>query len=168
MSTIRQFLLMTLLLPVLALTACTEPGESTKTETAKVDTVESDFVGCYTIEQGAPATIKISHDGAQYLMQMKEGADKAQVWDAPERLEQLPKAQGWKHFSTNSINLTDADVSADILVRPDEVLALAKLQETTANTNPMIDSGYAVALMGAVNTIYQVPCDETRVEFGSQ
>ncbi|OOS26643.1 hypothetical protein B0681_01880 [Moraxella porci DSM 25326] len=151
------------------LAACgDQPVATTNTnDTASASTPDA-YVGCYTIEQGAPATIKISHDGAQYLMQMKEGADKEQVWDAPERLEQLPKAQGWKHFSTNSINLTDADVSADILVRPDEVLALAKLQETTANTNPMIDSGYAVALMGAVNTIYQVPCDETRVEFGSQ
>lgn len=154
---------------VAVLAACGDQPVATTNanDTASASTPDA-YVGCYTIEQGAPATIKISHDGVQYLMQMKEGADKAQVWDAPERLEQLPKTQGWKHFSANSINLTDADVSADILVRPDEVLALAKLQETTANTNPMIDSGYAVALMGAVNTIYQVPCDETRVEFGSQ
>lgn len=165
----KPFFMISCLSLTLALVACgDQPVATTNTnDTASASTPDA-YVGCYTIEKDAPATIKISHDGAQYLMQMKEGADKVQVWDAPERLEQLPKAQGWKHFSTNSINLTDADVSADILVRPDEVLALAKLQETTANTNPMIDSGYAVALMGAVNTIYQVPCDETRVEFGSQ
>ena len=164
----RSFKIGCLSLAVVLVACGDQPVATTNTnDTASASTPDA-YVGCYTIEQGAPATIKISHDGAQYLMQMKEGADKVQVWDAPERLEQLPKAQGWKHFSTNSINLTDADVSADILARPDEVLALAKLQETTANTNPMIDSGYAVALMGAVNTIYQVPCDETRVEFGSQ
>ena len=164
----RSFKIGCLSLAVVLVACGDQPVATTNTNDTAAASTPDAYVGCYTIEQGAPATIKISHDGAQYLMQMKEGADKAQVWDAPERLEQLPKAQGWKHFSTNSINLTDADVSADILARPDEVLALAKLQETTANTNPMIDSGYAVALMGAVNTIYQVPCDETRVEFGSQ
>ena len=164
----RSFKIGCLSLAVVLVACGDQPVATTNTNDTAAASTPDAYVGCYTIEQGAPATIKISHDGAQYLMQMKEGADKVQVWDAPERLEQLPKAQGWKHFSTNSINLTDADVSADILARPDEVLALAKLQETTANTNPMIDSGYAVALMGAVNTIYQVPCDETRVEFGSQ
>lgn len=164
----RSFKIGCLSLAVVLVACGDQPVATTNTNDTVSASTPDAYVGCYTIEQGAPATIKISHDGAQYLMQMKEGADKVQVWDAPERLEQLPKAQGWKHFSTNSINLTDADVSADILARPDEVLALAKLQETTANTNPMIDSGYAVALMGAVNTIYQVPCDETRVEFGSQ
>ena len=164
----RSFKIGCLLLAAVLAACGDQPVATTNTNDTAAASTPDAYVGCYTIEQGAPATIKISHDGAQYLMQMKEGADKVQVWDAPERLEQLPKAQGWKHFSTNSINLTDADVSADILARPDEVLALAKLQETTANTNPMIDSGYAVALMGAVNTIYQVPCDETRVEFGSQ
>lgn len=152
-----------------ALAACGDkPVATTNTNDTAAASTPDTYVGCYTIEQNTPATIKISHDGEHYLMQMKEGADKAQTWDAPERLDQLSKGQGWRHFSTNSINLTDADVAADVLARPDEVLALVRLHDTTANTNPMIDSGYAVALMGAVNTIYQVPCDDTRVEFNGQ
>lgn len=165
----KPFFMISCLSLTLALVACDDqPVATTNTRDAASASDGESYVGCYTIEQGSPATIKISRDGEHYVMQMKEGEDKEQTWDAPERLDQLPKSQGWKHFSTNSINLTDADVADDILVRPDEVLALAKLHTTTANTNPMIDSPYAVALMGAVNTIYQVPCDDTRVTFAGQ
>lgn len=164
MSTIHQSLLMTLLLPVLALTACTEPSESTKTETAKVDTVESDFVGCYTIEQGSPATIKIDKDGVGYTMQMKESADKAQAWDTPEPLEPIGGDDAWQYFSSNSLDLGKADLIGDAIIRPDKMLAMAQVQPVTANTNPFIDSPYVVMLINKVATIYQVPCDDTRVD----
>lgn len=153
----------------LTLVACGEqPVATTNANHATATSTDDSYVGCYTIEQGTPATIKISRDGHDYVMQMKQSKDHASVWDTAEKLNQLPKHQGWKYFSTNSINLTDADIKEDILVRPDEVMALVKLHDTTTNTNPMIDSRYAVALIGAVNTIYQVPCDETRVTFGNQ
>lgn len=150
------------------LSACGEQPVATTNASGTAAPSTDAYVGCYTIEQGTPASIKVSRDGESYSMQMKEPEGEDRVWDAPEKLNQLSKNQGWRHFSTNSINLTSADVSADILVRPDEFLALAKLHDTAANTNPMIDSSYAVSLMGAVNTIYQVPCDETPVNFGVQ
>lgn len=157
-----------LLIASVALTACnessTQPSEPTKTKTAKADAVASDFVGCYTIEQGAPALIKIDRNDKGYTMQMKEGADKAEVWDAPESLEAVEIDDAWQYFSSNSLNLNKSDLIGNAIVRTDKIMAMAQVQPATANTNPFIDSSYVVMLINKVATIYQVPCDETRVD----
>ncbi|SIS01428.1 hypothetical protein SAMN02745664_11442 [Moraxella cuniculi DSM 21768] len=125
---------------------------------------ETVFDGCYTIDKDTPATIKISQQNGGYVMQMKEPKGSQAIWDNPEKLEVLPLAQGWQYFSTNSIDLSSADVAGDVIARADKMLILLQTHQASANTNPMLDSRYVVSLMGAVNTIYQVPCDDTPVD----
>lgn len=154
----------------LLLTACSNDASApvkSAEPTQSAQAPSSNFQGCYTIEQGAPAQIKISGDNGNYVMQMKEGRDKSGTWDQPEKLLVQPKNDGWKHFSTNALNLSVSDVVGEIIARPDGVMALAQIDSAVANTNPFVDSSYVIALMGAVNTIYQVPCDDTRVELAT-
>ncbi|MFB6349601.1 hypothetical protein ACFBZI_09220 [Moraxella sp. ZJ142] len=151
---------------VATLTACQKTPTDETAKTAENLTAQSDhkvdYVGCYTIDKDTPAAIKISRQNGHYVMQMKEPKGKASVWDNPEPLTLLPKANGWQSFAVNAINLSVSDVTGEIVARPDGIMAIAQVHETTANTNPLVDSPYVVALMGAVNTIYQVPCDEIR------
>ncbi|OAU94505.1 hypothetical protein [Moraxella catarrhalis] len=150
-------------------TACGDkPTEQASVSAPEADTRQTTYVGCYTIDKDTPASIQISLKDGKYVMQMKEDESKAQVWDEPESLTVLTKSDGWKYFSTNSINLSMSDVAGEIIARPDEVLVIAKLHETSVNTNPMLDSHYAVSLMGAVNTIYQVACDDKRISLTSE
>lgn len=166
-NTIRRAMMSVLALSVLGLSACSESttktAETTKTETADTAIV-SNFEGCYAIEQGSPALIKISKDGAGYAMQMKENADKAQVWDKPEALDSLSADDAWQYFASNSLNLNKSDLIGDAIVRKDKVMAMAQVQSAAANTNPFLDSAYVVMLINKVATIYQVPCDDTRMD----
>lgn len=166
-NTIRRAMMSVLALSALGLSACSESttktAETTKTETADTVTV-SNFEGCYAIEQGSPALIKISKDGAGYAMQMKENADKAQAWDEPEALDSLSADDAWQYFASNSLNLNKSDLIGDTIVRKDKVMAMAQVQSAAANTNPFLDSAYVVMLINKVATIYQVPCDDTRVD----
>ncbi|WP_294033357.1 hypothetical protein [uncultured Moraxella sp.] len=165
--TIRRAMMSILALSVLGLSACSESTtkatETTKTESADTATV-SNFEGCYAIEQGSPALIKISKDGTGYAMQMKENADKAQAWDEPEMLDSLSTDDAWQYFASNSLNLNKSDLIGDAIVRKDKVMAMAQVQSAAANTNPFLDSAYVVMLINKVATIYQVLCDDTRVD----
>ncbi len=170
MGVVMRLIPSVLLMAGMALTACSEPAtsttktaETTKTETADTATV-SNFEGCYAIEQGSPALIKISKDGTGYAMQMKENADKAQAWDEPEMLDSLSTDDAWQYFASNSLNLNKSDLIGDAIVRKDKVMAMAQVQSAAANTNPFLDSAYVVMLINKVATIYQVPCDDTRVD----
>ena len=146
------------------LVACgDEPVVSTSAKTATTEPKQDFYVGCYTIDKNTPASIKISQAQGGYKMQMKEPNDAAKTWDTPEPLLVLTKQDGWKYFSTNAINLSVNDITDQVIVRPDGLLVIAKLHDASTNTNPMLDSRYAVALMGAVNTIYQVACDDKRI-----
>lgn len=170
MSVVMRLIPSVLLMAGMALTACSEPATSTtktaetaKTEMADAATV-SNFEGCYAIEQGSPALIKISKDGTGYAMQMKENAEQAQAWDEPEMLDSLSTDDAWQYFASNSLNLNKSDLIGDAIVRKDKVMAMAQVQSAAANTNPFLDSAYVVMLINKVATIYQVPCDDTRVD----
>lgn len=162
-SLICRAIITVLTVSMLGVTACSD-STNKHAEASKVETAVSNFVGCYTIEQGSPATIKIDKDGVGYTMQMKEGADKAQAWDTPEPLEPIGGDDAWQYFSSNSLDLGKADLIGDAIIRQDKMLAMAQVQPVTANTNPFIDSLYVVMLINKVATIYQVPCDDTRVD----
>lgn len=146
------------------LVACgDEPVVSTSDKTATTEPKQDFYVGCYTIDKNTPASIKVSQVQGGYKMQMKEPNDAATAWDTLEPLLVLAKQDGWKYFSTNAINLSVNDITDQVIARPDGLLVIAKLHDASTNTNPMLDSRYAVALMGAVNTIYQVACDDKRI-----
>ncbi len=153
----------------LCLVACnknaapTDNAVSTDATTQQqTNAVDADvFVGCYSVEKDVPAQIKISHDGAVFAMQMKENSPT--IWDTPEALNTVSVAEGWRYFSTNAINLNQSEVTA-IIARADEVMAMAKVVDAAVNINPQLDSAYVVNIAGAVNTIYQVPCDEVPME----
>ncbi len=141
--------------------AAEKPATVTHSHAADVSAADgSSLVGCYSIDAAnGIAQIKIAQSGDKLTMQMKEPKGATTPWDQPEALNTPSVKDGWEQFSTNAINLTRNDVSA-IVVRPDKVMAIAALNPASANTNPMLDSAYAVSLMGTVNTIYQVPCDD--------
>lgn len=145
------------------LVAC---GQADKPKVVEQTSEATAFVGCYSIDKNQPAQIKISQEQNGFVMQMKE-ADGKQVWDQPEVLQQQTAEQGWQFFSTNAINLSKSDVLG-VLARPDNVMAMAQVAQASANTNPMLDSPYVVHLLGAVNTIYQVPCDDVPIDFIKQ
>lgn len=147
----------------LSLVACQQSDDTPKSTQADESAV---FEGCYSIDKNQPAQIKISQEQNGFVMQMKEAAGE-QIWDQPEVLQQQTAEQGWQVFSTNHINLSKSDVIG-ILSRPDGVMAMAQVKQASANTNPMLDSNYVVHLLGAVNTIYQVPCDDTPIDFIKQ
>lgn len=140
---------------VLVLTACGEPSTN---NTQNNTTATNELVGCYAITKNTSAQIKISHDTG-YAMQMKELDGSGQTWDKPEPLEVLSKDKAWEFFKVNALDLQSTDIS-HVIARPDGVMALAKLNSTITNINPLLDSEYVVHLFHDVSTIYQVPCDD--------
>lgn len=137
------------------LVACQDQAVSVA-ENSKVD-----FVGCYAVKKDIPAQIKIAKTNNQYTMQMKENSDK--VWDDAEPLTAVGVADGFGNFNANALNVKEDDV-AQILVRPDGVMALAQLKPAVANINPHLDSDVIMSLFGAVNTVYKVACDDVPVD----
>lgn len=126
-------------------------------QTDKAETL--DFSGCYSVDKSLPVQIFITQSEAkgQYTMQMKEPDG---TWDKAEPLLNQTADEAWQFFSTNAISLDKKDVKA-VLVRADEVMALAGVDKAVTAVNPHMDSPYVVSLFGAVNTIYQVACDDT-------
>lgn len=153
----KNFLLLGVFLSLGAtLVACQdEPVKPTK------NSANVDFVGCYVLEKGVPAQIKITKTNDQYTMQMKEDSEK--VWDTAEPLTLAGVSDGFVHFNANALNVNANDV-AEILVRPDGVMALAQLKPAVANINPHLDSDVVMSILGAVNTVYKVACDDVPLD----
>lgn len=147
---------------LLWLAGCDSNTEVTKTE--RIDTASSAetdlsvFAGCYTVSHDEPAQIKVSEQDGAWVMQMKEPASSGRVWDAPEPLEVLDKAQIPKFFSIDPNNV-DA-----VIARPDRVLVLAHIKPVYANIDPLLDSEYLSYIYKGANTIYQVECDEINTD----
>ncbi|WP_066803167.1 hypothetical protein [Moraxella oblonga] len=146
-------------LMLLTLTAC---GEQTHTKSNPTPTTNNELVGCYSVHKDGTAQIKISHDDG-YVMQMKEPNGATQAWDKPEALDELALDKAWEFFRVNTLDLQSADLS-HVIARPDGMMALAKVNPTVANVNPLVDGGYVVHIVQGVNVIYQVPCDDVPLE----
>lgn len=112
------------------------------------------LVGCYTVSVDEPAQIKLSLNEGQLLMQMKEPAHAAQLWDAPEPLLPLATDQIGNYF-----NIDASQVTA-VVARPDKMLVMAHVQPSYANVDPLMDSEYLAYIYKGANTIYKVACDE--------
>lgn len=116
------------------------------------------FAGCYTVSHDEPAQIKVSEQNGAWVMQMKEPASANRVWDTPEPLEVLDKAQIPKFFSIDPDNV-DA-----VIGRPDRVLVMAHVKPVYANIDPLLDSEYLAYIYKGANTIYRVECDEINTD----
>lgn len=142
----------------LALTAC---GQNTAQNTTKTNN-QDDFVGCYSVEKGTPAQIKIDKkDG--YTMQMKEPNG---GWDAPEALEIIDIDTAWELYKVNALDLNKANIKST-LARPDGVMAISRLGDGVA-VNPNLDSTHLVNIFGATNTIYPVECDDVGLDLAKE
>ena len=181
-----------LVLVLLALGACQDAEQDARQDatlaqntTSQAQGVAQALVGCYTVNQGEPAVIKISinddgnnNDGndadaqpkgdqTAFVMQMKE-PNKLKIWDDPEALEVLDAKEAWRYFgqgdkSAKLLDVTQKDIQG-VLARPDRMMVIARLDPTVTNLNPLLDSQYLVHIYHASNTIYQVPCDEVPVD----
>lgn len=156
----NTFQRLVLFLSVVLLGACGQDAHVSK----PAQTDMADFVGCYTINQQSPAQIKISQQEHGYVMQMKEPAGASAVWDKPERLEVLNVDSAWQFFAVNKLDINKSDVEA-VLARPDKMMVLAKIKSASKNINPRLDSAFVVYIFRGSNTIYQVPCDDTPINF---
>lgn len=143
------------LVGLMVLTAC-QPTQSSNNETTK--TQDEDFVGCYGVQKGDPAQIKISQADT-YVMQMKEPDGS---WDQPEVLQSVELDKAWQSYASNGLSLQKTNIKAT-LARPDGVMIISRLKQGSA-VNPLLDSTHIVALFGATNTIYRVPCDDVGVQ----
>ncbi|WP_350560937.1 hypothetical protein [Psychrobacter sp. CAL346-MNA-CIBAN-0220] len=116
------------------------------------------FEGCYTVSSDEPAQIKVSQQEGAWVMQMKEPASANRVWDTPEPLEVLDKAQIPNFFSIDPDNV-DA-----LIARPDRVLVMAHVKTAYANIDPLLDSEYLSYIYKGANTIYRVDCDDINTD----
>lgn len=116
------------------------------------------FAGCYTVSFDEPAQIKISEQNGAWVMQMKEPKSANRVWDTPEPLEALDKANLKKYFSI------DADNVDAVIGRPDKQLVMAHVLPAYANIDPLLDSEYLAFIYKGANTIYKVECDDVNVD----
>lgn len=149
----------TLLIAIaLALTACGQNTNQTPQKTNNQD----DFVGCYSVEKGEPAQIKIDNADS-YTMQMKEPNG---GWDAKEPLEAMDIDTAWELYKVNALGLNKSDIKST-LVRPDGVMAISRLGEGVA-VNPNLDSTHLVNIFGATNTIYPVECDDVGLDLAKE
>ncbi|UNU73427.1 hypothetical protein LU293_00480 [Moraxella nasovis] len=146
----------------LGLLAC---NDNPKPDTPKISSqsTTSDFVGCYTISHDEPAVIKISQDEHGFSMQMKEPANKADVWDRSEKLQLLSIDEGWHYFEVNALGLQKSDVD-QIIARPDGMFVLAQVKDTAKQLNASLDSNYVSYVFKGSNTIYHVACDDKPVD----
>ncbi len=149
-------------LSLFMLTACSEPDPADNTVSQSQpheDGQAAQFVGCYSIDKNLPAQIKISQRADGFVMQMKEPDQAKTPWDKPEPLDEISVDKAWEYFGVNALSLDKSDVES-VLARPDEMMVLAKIKETSQNINPLLDSDYMVYIFKGANTIYQVPCDD--------
>lgn len=153
--------------PASAPTAAAGTVNNSTQTTAVLSDLDKKLVGCYTFdnnEQGVPdyAMLKISIAQDALVMQMKND-DKAVLWDAPERLQTLPAlSDGFEFFKVNAININAADVLA-VAAREDKVMAIAHIRPELKQMG-VLDSEFIINVAGAVNTIYQVPCDDVPMD----
>lgn len=147
----------------LSLTACNQSVPTDNAPTAKADKQARLFVGCYSVDKNNPAQIKVSEQAGGFVMQMKEPDGAKMPWDNPEPLDEISVDQAWNYFSVNALSFDKSDVER-VLARPDEMMVLAKVKDASQNINPLLDSHYVVYIFKGVNTIYQVPCDDTPVD----
>lgn len=164
-----RFLKISACLCVFILTACNpQDGDKNLTHNSQNTSNQTDeadqLIGCYTVNKNTPAQIKISKQKNDYVMQMKEPKGAKTAWDKPEPLLKAASLeQGWEFFRVNSLDFTKDDTEA-IIVRPDKRMALAKVKDASQNINPKLDSNFVIHIFGAVNTIYSVACDDTRMD----
>lgn len=142
---------------MLILTSC---DNSTSTESSIADVAPdiSVFAGCYTVSHDEPAQIRVSEHNGEWVMQMKEPASANRVWDDPEPLEVIDKAEIPTYFSIDPENV-DA-----MIARPDRVLVLAHVKSAYATIDPLLDSEYLSYIYRGANTIYRVECDEVNTD----
>lgn len=134
----------------------TSASSATNSTTAN----QEHLIGCYTVSRDEPAQIKISKQGSDYVMQMREFNNPNKVWDNPEPLEVIandnPELR--KYFD---IKVDEHQFIEQSLARPDRVFVLAKISDSFANLNPQFDSAYLGFIYQGSNSIYQVACDNT-------
>lgn len=153
-----------LLLPAcLTLIGCDQKSANDAKDTEVVGISDANidlsiFSGCYTVSHDEPAQIKVSQQGDDWIMQMKEPKRANRVWDEPEKLEPLPISEVRDYFSIDPNNV-DA-----VLARPDKVLVLAHVKSVYANIDPLLDSEYLSYIYKGANTIYKVDCDEVNTD----
>lgn len=119
----------------------------------------SSFTGCYTVSKDNPAQIKVSKDGFEWTMQMKEPNTSHTVWDPAEPLEVISRDEIPKFFSI------DPDHIDAIISRPDRVFVLAHIKPEYANIDPLLDGEYISYLYDGANVIYKVDCDDIKMSF---
>lgn len=147
---------------IFSLTACqptNSPSNSPANVTTNTDVNKNEhLIGCYTVSRDEPAQIKISKQGDQYVMQMREHNNPNKVWDNPEPLEIIanenPELR--KYFD---IKVDEQQVIEQSLARADRVFVLAKISDSFANINPQFDSPYLGFIYQGSNSIYQVSCE---------
>lgn len=157
----RKIIISAVALSALSLTACNKDIETAGVGTSndKITTQNlAELVGCYTVAHDEPAQIKVSQQGDDYIMQMKEPASANRVWDDPEALEVLPISKVPEFFSIDASNI-DA-----MLGRPDRFLVLAHVKSVYANIDPLLDSEYLAYIYKGANTVYKVECDEVNTD----
>lgn len=144
----------------LFLTGCNDKEATIGANTSETQTSAdlSVFAGCYTVSHDEPAQIKVSEQDGAWVMQMKEPASSGRVWDTPEPLEVLARAQIPQYFSIDPSNV-DA-----VIARPDRVLVMAHVKPAYANIDPLLDSEYLSYIYKGANTIYQVECDDVNTD----
>lgn len=152
----KNIVLLFLFLPFLILTACSQGNRLADEQSTQSGKTKINFSGCYSIEKGSPAQILIKSDTATPTMQMKEPNG---GWDTPESMRMLDGKESWEFYKVNALELNKEDILATI-GREDGVMVVSALKPAVASVNPHIDSGFVVSLFGAVNTIYQVECDD--------
>lgn len=117
------------------------------------------LVGCYSVDKGVPAQIKIDEKNGLFTMQMKEQVG---GWDAPEPLDVLFESKAWAYFSGNTLGISKSGIG-QVLARPDGVMAMGVIKDSESALNPQVDSPFLMTILGAVNTVYGVPCDDEPV-----
>lgn len=114
------------------------------------------LVGCYSVDKGVPAQIKLNETNGLFTMQMKEAVG---GWDTPEPLDKLTQSQAWTYFGDNALGVAQSSI-IDAVGRPDGVMAIGSLKSDITALNPRVDSPFLITIFGATNTVYNVPCDD--------
>lgn len=159
---------------VILLLACTEPKSESGGDEAlagvnqpmRLSDTHQALVGCYTFaynQQSYPdyAMLKLSMVGDVLAMQMKN-ADANKPWDDAEDLQALPIGDGFEFFKVNALDVAMTDIMA-VAARPDAVMAIARISPQAQNIKGL-DSDVIIHIAGAVNTIYQVACDDVPMD----
>lgn len=151
---IRRSLWFSVLCIGISLSACQKP--SPKSVQSSNESQDS-LVGCYTVSHDEPAQIKISKNGNEYVMQMREFNDPNKNWDNPAPMQTLDKAEIQQYFNV------EVDYVENVIARPDRMFVLAHLYDSYVSLNPHLDSNYLGFIYKGSNTIYKVACETKKV-----